>query len=335
VVSTSFAALGVYPVGLRVTDNASPEKSATTIVNVNVSIPPLAPTADANGPYIFCPQSQPWFLDGAGSVNPDKGQHEPGTYPGDTIQSYEWDLDGDGQYDDAAGAQPDVTAFFTGLGEGSYLIQLKVTDTTSQSFPSSGKGDLSDTAAAQVQVKASDDPACKCSELDARRKLNKVQLTWDTLVGAASYNVYRGTVSGGPYVNIGDTTSGYATYLDEPVDAGSIYYYVVRPAALNGNELCQSNEELVCLGDLEARPKYTKVQLTWSPVLGAASYNVYRSEQSGGPYVKIGDTTSAYSTYLDTTVKTGTTYYYVVGPVVDGKELCMSNQASAKPVIRR
>ncbi len=25
---------------------------------------PAAPTADAAGPYSFCPQTQPWFLDG-------------------------------------------------------------------------------------------------------------------------------------------------------------------------------------------------------------------------------------------------------------------------------
>ncbi|MBA3261468.1 MAG: PKD domain-containing protein [Thermoleophilaceae bacterium] len=49
-----------------------------------------------------------------GSSDPD---------PGDTI-SYEWDLDGDGQYDDATGA----TAQFTYADAGSYLASVKVTD---------------------------------------------------------------------------------------------------------------------------------------------------------------------------------------------------------------
>jgi fibronectin type 3 domain-containing protein len=68
-----------------------------------------------------------------------------------------------------------------------------------------------------------------------------VQLVW-TDTGAASYNVYRGTTMGGPYSLIANTTSTYSTYLDTDVVNGVTYYYVVRPAALNGDELCQSNE---------------------------------------------------------------------------------------------
>ena len=240
-VTTSFGAVGNYPVTLRVTDDASPEASDTTVLTVMITTPPVAPTADADGPYIFCPQAKPWFLDGTGSVNPDEGLSEPG-HPGDTIQSYLWDLDGDSAFDNAAGAVPDVTAFFTSAGVGSYLAQLKVTDTTATSFPSSGFADLSDTDSAQVQVKSATDPACACiNDLAARPKSGEVQLTW-TDTGANHYNVYRSTVSGGPYSLIATTTSTYATYLDTGLTNGTTYYYVVREAALNGDELCQSNE---------------------------------------------------------------------------------------------
>lgn len=242
VVTTSYPALGTYPVTLRVTDNGSPEKAATTIVQVNVTIPPLAPTADADGPYNFCPQTTFWYLNGTGSVNPDEGMHEAGM-PGDTIQSYEWDLDGDGQFNDASGAQPDVTAYFQGAGAGNYLVQLKVTDTTATSFPSSGLGNLSDTDSATVHVLSGTDPACSCiSTLAARPKSGKVQLTWTAYPGASSYNVYRGTINGGPYAKIGNTASTYSTYLDGNVVNGTTYYYVVRAAAANTDELCQSNQ---------------------------------------------------------------------------------------------
>jgi hypothetical protein len=241
VVATSFAAVGDYIVRLRVTDDAAPEKTAETTVTVRITTPPIAPTADAGGPYVFCPQSQPWFLDGSGSVNPDEGESEPGQ-PGDTIQQYAWDLDGDGAFDDAIGAIPDVTAFLTALGPGSYLIQLRVTDTTAASFPSSGLGDLSDTDSAQIFVKEPGDSACACvDDLTARPKSGKVQLVW-THTGAHHYNVYRGTISGGPYVKIASTTSTYSTYLDTAVVNGTTYYYVVRPAAANDAESCQSNQ---------------------------------------------------------------------------------------------
>jgi fibronectin type 3 domain-containing protein len=147
-----------------------------------------------------------------------------------------------------------VTAFFTAAGVGNYLVQLKVTDTTATSFPSSGMGDLSDTNSAQVSVRDANDPACAAciDDLAARPKLSKIQLTW-TDTGAHHYNVYRGTIAGGPYLKIGATTSTYSTYLDTAVVTGQTYYYVVRPAAVNDAELCQSNEASATLANPRRR----------------------------------------------------------------------------------
>jgi len=242
VVTASFGGLGVYPVTLRVTDDGAPEKTSTNIVSVNVSIPPLAPTANANGPYNFCPSTPRWYLDGTGSVNPDEGQHEPGR-PGDTIQSYAWVLNGNGGSGAASGAQPDVKAFYQAQGVGSYSVQLTVTDTTASAFPSSGLGNLSSVASATVQVRADTDPSCSCiANLSARAKSGKVQLTWAHLAGVAGYNVYRGSLSGGPYALIGSTPSTYATFLDSTAVTGTTYHYVVRRVAANSDELCQSNQ---------------------------------------------------------------------------------------------
>ncbi|WP_284614762.1 PKD domain-containing protein [Aquabacterium humicola] len=243
VVTTSFAALGSHPVTLRVTDDGAPEKAATTTMMVQVTIPPSPPTANANGPYSFCPATANWFLDGSGSVNPDDGQHQPGPYPGDMIQSWLWDLDGDGSFGDASGPMPSVKGPLQALGVGSHLVQLKVTDTTAASYPASGQGNLSSVASATVHVRAVDDPACACiANLAARPKSGKVQLTWTPWAGAAGYNVYRGTLSGGPYVKIGTTASTWATWLDDKAVNGTTYHYVVRPAAPNTDELCQSNQ---------------------------------------------------------------------------------------------
>lgn len=235
----SFPAVGDYPVRLRVTDSGSPELSAETVLIVRITIPPLAPTANAGGPYNFC-IGRSWFLDGSGSVNPDEGQSEPGS-PADTIAGgFAWDLDGDAHYDDAVGAFPSVTNFW---GVGAYNISLRVTDTTAISFPSSNMGNLSDTDTAQVFVRTATDPACVCiSNLAARPKLRKAQLTW-TYAATHHFNIYRGTVSGGPYLKIGATTSTYSTFLDPgPLTVGTTYYYVVRMAAANDNEICQSPE---------------------------------------------------------------------------------------------
>ncbi|MHC4499143.1 MAG: PKD domain-containing protein, partial [Planctomycetota bacterium] len=84
----------------------SPILEDLTVANNN------PPTADANGPYTV-DEGSPVTLDGSGSSDPD----------GDVV-NYEWDLDYDGQFDDATG----VTAFVTYDDNGLYTVGLKVTD---------------------------------------------------------------------------------------------------------------------------------------------------------------------------------------------------------------
>jgi len=85
-------------------------------------------------------------------------------------------------------------------------------------------------------------PMGQCiDDLAARAKSGKVQLTWSD-TGHDHYNVYHSTVTDGPYTFIASTTSTYSTYLDEGLMNGTTYYYIVRAATANDDELCQSNE---------------------------------------------------------------------------------------------
>ena len=94
-------------------------------------------------------------------------------------------------------------------------------------------------------MKALGDPVCQncINNVTATAKAGKVQLQW-THTTADHYAVYRGTVPGGPYTLIGTTKSTYSLYLDATVTNGTTYYYVVREAALNNSEYCQSNEAM-------------------------------------------------------------------------------------------
>jgi hypothetical protein len=66
-----------------------------------------------------------------------------------------------------------------------------------------------------------------------------------------------------------------------------------------------------------------KVNLNWTSVQG---YYVYRGGQTGGPYTKISPLASAAS-YIDNTVKSGQSYYYVVTSyTADSGESAYSNQ---------
>ncbi|SPD75284.1 exported hypothetical protein [uncultured Desulfobacterium sp.] len=84
-----------------------------------------------------------------------------------------------------------------------------------------------------------------------------------------------------------------------------------------------------------ARCKPGKVQLTWTNIEGTERYDIYRSEESNPTnFLKIGETTSTYSTYLDEPVANETTYLYVVGALSQGS-WCYSNVTGSHPTAIR
>jgi hypothetical protein len=85
-------------------------------------------------------------------------------------------------------------------------------------------------------------------------------------------------------------------------------------------------------GDNPAPPPAHTITLSWdASTLGdVIGYNVYRGTQPGGPYDLIIPSPIPETSYTDSSVSIGTTYYYVVTAVDGhGKESSYSNQASA------
>jgi hypothetical protein len=78
-----------------------------------------------------------------------------------------------------------------------------------------------------LTVTAGTPPTCTCTPY--------VELAWTAASGATSYNVYRGTVSGGPYTLLGSVTAPTLTYKDASVVSGTAYFYVTTSVA-NGVE---------------------------------------------------------------------------------------------------
>jgi hypothetical protein len=72
------------------------------------------------------------------------------------------------------------------------------------------------------------------------------------------------------------------------------------------------------------------VDLTWNASSEAVGYNIYRSTVSGGPYTMINSGLDSTTAYTDSTVASGTTYYYVATAVnSSSEESGYSNQATA------
>lgn len=75
----------------------------------------------------------------------------------------------------------------------------------------------------------------------------------------------------------------------------------------------------------------TGVNLSWTALTNASSYNIYRSTTSGSGYILIGNTAS--SSFTDTPPQIFPTYYYVVTGLFSGGESSYSNEVSAEGVL--
>jgi uncharacterized repeat protein (TIGR01451 family) len=97
------------------------------------------------------------------------------------------------------------------------------------------------------------EPVC-ISDLQAAPDCDSVHLSW-TEWSASGYNIYRGTILGGPYNNIASTLTN--SYDDTDVIVATTYYYVVRPVDSTGLEICQSNEASITVPS--CGPEFEKV----------------------------------------------------------------------------
>lgn len=73
------------------------------------------------------------------------------------------------------------------------------------------------------------------------------------------------------------------------------------------------------------------VSLTWNPSASTvAGYNLYRGTQSGGPYSRMNSSLLSGTSYDDSGVKSGATYFYVSTAVdASNNESAFSNEATA------
>jgi fibronectin type 3 domain-containing protein len=164
---------------------------------------------------------------------------------------------------------------------------------------------------------------------------SSISLDWNPVPGAASYNVKRSVTRFGTYGFLKSSVSSDA--IDFAVQPGTTYWYKVSAVSGTGQESPDSSEVSASLGappslpaptGLQAEATATSIRLTWNVTNGALNYNVKRSTTAGGPY-EIKANVAA-TTYTDTQVQAGITYYYVVSAVgTDGLQGPNSSQVFA------
>ena len=198
-------------------------------------------------------------------------------------------------------------------------------------------GESTNSAEASAKPTAPTQVPAAPSGLMATPANTQVSLTWAASATATSYNVKRATTTGGPYTKISSPTS--PSFADTGLTNGTTYFYVVsavnsagesaNSAEVSAKPTAPAQAPAAPTG-LMATPANAQVSLAWTASTGATSYNVKRSNTTGGPYTKI--SSPAATNFTDTNLTNGTTYFYVASAVNAAGESVNSAQASATPV---
>jgi len=159
-------------------------------------------------------------------------------------------------------------------------------------------------------------------------------LTWKALTNANSYNIKRSAFSGGPYTLI---ATGITTtyFVDNSTGAGTPWYYVV--SANNSAGESPNSAQVAVTPSLPAAPSaFTATAgngmafLSWNLVPNATGYTLSRTTTSGSGYTQVSAALTG-TTFVDTGLSNGTTYYYTLASQFNGATGPASAEISVAP----
>jgi len=122
------------------------------------------------------------------------------------------------------------------------IVKSGLTATMNVTFTPSSTGSLP--GSVKVTSNATNSPASiTLSGTGVQTVSHSVTLTWTASTSTVSgYNVYRSTVSGGPYTKVNSSLIAATTYTDTTVQASTTYFYVVTSVDSSNVESANSTE---------------------------------------------------------------------------------------------
>ncbi|MCX6896596.1 MAG: polysaccharide lyase family protein [Verrucomicrobia bacterium] len=222
---------------------------------------------------------------------------------------------------------------------GSYT-DTSPTDGTIHSYvvSATGTGGTSTNSAAAVAVPkpappSSLPPSLYITSVITTNPSQDITLTWNAVAGAAGYAIYRATSSGGPFTLI--QSVGTTSYINWGMATNTTYYY--RVVALNAGGISAYATNLInpkqsAPVSLVAVATNAQITLAWSAATNATSYTLKRGTSTGNETVNV---VSGYAgtSYTNTGLLNGTTYYYIVTATGANGASGNSPEASATPVV--
>ena len=189
-----------------------------------------------------------------------------------------------------------------------------------------------------VSAIAEADSIASLDGVTASGGITRITVSWtsadaDDLEG---YNVYRATQSDGTYSRLTgiegtDHTTGQSSYVDSGLVGGQVFFYRVSVVTTAGESGVSDFAGATVQSDTRppAAPTFIEgeadaddpevLTLTWTApttdsngdeLTGVASYTIYRSDASAGPFTKVG--TSTTPQFQDSGREAKTTYYYEI-----------------------
>ena len=139
-----------------------------------------------------------------------------------------------------------------------------------------------------------------------------VVLNWSPVSGAIGYIIRRATSPSGPFTFLMSVTE--TTYTDVGLNVVNAYYYqvaAVNAAGVSANATVTMTAPPGTPASLSAIPGNAQITLNWPAVANAAGYFLFRGTSSGNETtLVVGNYTG--TSYTNSGLANGTTYYYVV-----------------------
>ncbi len=158
-----------------------------------------------------------------------------------------------------------------------------------------------------------------------------VVLDWSAVPGAVGYIIRRGTNSAGPYAYVQNVTE--TTYTDPGLNVGTTYYYevtAVNAAGVSPGATVTVVPPPLAPVSLSAIAGDAQVTLSWTTVPGVTGYYLF-SGTSRGDETNVVVANYSGTSYTNTSLANGTTYYYVVASTNVTGLSPNSPEASATP----